>query len=95
MAVKRYGIIFWLSVVVMCVSPTCNASKPSTERGKKGKILFFHPAGTKSHILLMGSLAEGLARDGHDVTTAFFAKTPITNLTNYHQLTLTDRYFQR
>ena len=62
--------------------------EPST---KKGHILFFHNAGTRSHLIVMNALAEGLAEDGHKVTTVFYAKMSKKNLPNLNQLVIEDR----
>ena len=56
----------------------------------KGHILFFHHAGTTSHINVLKSLAGGLLEKGHKVTTAFYGKTQITH-NNYTEITLPNR----
>ena len=58
---------------------------------KKGHILFFHNAGTRSHLIVMNALAEGLAEDGHKVTTVFYGKMSKKNLPNLNQLVIEDR----
>ena len=58
---------------------------------KKGHILFFHNAGTRSHLIVMNALAEGLAEDGHKVTTVFYGKMSKKNLPNLNQLVIDDR----
>ena len=58
----------------------------------KGNILFFHHIGTKSHLIALSSLAEGLARHGYNVTSVFWTKMSTTNMTNYKQYVITDRY---
>ena len=56
----------------------------------KGHILFFHHAGTTSHINVLKSLAGGLLEKGHKVTTAFYGKTQITH-DNYTEIVLPNR----
>ena len=58
---------------------------------KKGHILFFHNAGTRSHLIVMNALAEGLAEDGHKVTTVFYGKMSKKHLPNLNQLVIDDR----
>ena len=58
---------------------------------KKGHILFFHNAGTRSHLIVMNALAEGLAEDGHKVTTVFYGKMSKKNLPNLNQLVIEDK----
>ena len=62
--------------------------KPSFH--KKGHILFFHHAGTTSHINVLKSLASGLLEEGHQVTTAFYSKIHIAHA-NHTAITFKDR----
>ena len=57
---------------------------------KKGHILFFHHAGTTSHINVLKSLASGLLEEGHQVTTAFYSKINIAHA-NHTAITFKDR----
>ena len=56
----------------------------------KGHVLFFHHAGTTSHINVLKSLATGLLNNGHKVTTAFYGKTNIAH-ENYTEIFIKDR----
>ena len=58
---------------------------------KKGHILFFHNAGTRSHLVVMTALARGLAEDGHNVTTVIYASMARKNPANYKELLITDK----
>ena len=60
--------------------------KPS----QKGHILFFHNAGTRSHLIAMSALAEGLVEQGHQVTSVIYAKSNIVN-DNYKEILIEDR----
>ena len=66
------------------------SDKPAPS-AKKGHILFFHNAGTRSHLIVMNALAEGLAEDGHKVTTVFYGKMSKKNLPNLNQLVIEDK----
>ena len=44
---------------------------------EKGHILFFHNAGTGSHLITMKALAEGLVEHGHQVTSVWYAESKI------------------
>ena len=57
---------------------------------EKGHILFFHHAGTTSHINVLKSLASGLLEEGHQVTTAFYSEINIAH-TNHTAITFKDR----
>ena len=57
---------------------------------QKGHILFFHNAGTRSHLIAMSALAEGLVEKGHLVTSVFYAKSNIIN-ENYKEILVKDR----
>ena len=57
---------------------------------RKGHILFFHHAGTTSHLNVLKSLAGGLLERGHKVTTAFYGKTQIVH-ENYTEITFPNR----
>ena len=66
---------------------------PQSKRSfdEKGHILFFHHAGTTSHINVLKSLAIGLLEQGHQVTTAFYSDINIAH-TNHTAITFKDRY---
>lgn len=61
-------------------------NKPS----RKGHILFFHNAGTRSHLIAMTALAEGLVDHGHKVTSLFYAKSNIMH-ENYTEILIEDK----
>ena len=61
------------------------------QASSKGHILFFHNAGTMSHLNVLKALAQGLLESGHKVTTAFYAKTKIVH-ENYSEILIKDRY---
>ena len=56
---------------------------------KKGHVLFFHHAGTTSHINVLKALAIGLLDNGHKVTTSFYGKTNIIH-ENYTEISIKD-----
>ena len=56
----------------------------------KGHILFFHHAGTISHLNVLKSLAGGLLEKGHTVTTAFYGKTQLVH-ENYTEISFPNR----
>lgn len=62
----------------------------SMPKTNKGHILFFHHAGTTSHLNVLKSLAGGLLERGHKVTTAFYGKTQIEH-DNYTEITFPNR----
>ena len=57
----------------------------------KGHILFFHNAGTKSHLIALNGLVESLVEHGYEVTTVFYAKSKFEHK-NYNQIVIEDRY---
>ena len=61
-----------------------------TDSPTKGHILFFHNAGTRSHLIVMSALAQGLLDHGYVVTTLFFAKSNIVH-ENYNEILIEDR----
>ena len=63
----------------------------SGQASNKGHILFFHNAGTMSHLNVVKALAQGLLDNGHKVTTAFYGKTKIVH-ENYTEIFIKDRY---
>ena len=68
-----------------------HTDKTSIEKPpKKGHVLFFHNAGTRSHLIAMAALAEGLVEQGHQVTSVFYAKSNIKN-ENYKEILVEDR----
>ena len=73
--------------------PKSLESQPSSGvevSASKGHVLFFHNAGTTSHINAMKALAEGLLENGHQVTTVFYVKTNIVH-ENYKEIFIEDR----
>ena len=56
----------------------------------KGHILFFHNAGTRSHLIAMSALMEGLLDHGHKVTAVVYAKSKIVN-GNYKEILIEDK----
>ena len=67
-----------------------HSDNESISMTNKGHILFFHHAGTTSHINVLKSLAGGLLEKGHKVTTAFYGKTHISH-DNYTEINLPNR----
>ena len=61
-----------------------------TDSPTKGHILFFHNAGSRSHLIAMSALAQGLLDHGYMVTTVFFAKSNIEH-ENYNEILIEDR----
>ena len=57
---------------------------------QKGNILFFHNAGTRSHLIAMTALAEGLLENGHNVTSLYYAKSNIIH-ENYKEILIEDK----
>ena len=56
----------------------------------KGHILFFHPAGTRSHLIAMNGFAEGLVENGYRVTSAIYAESKIIH-DNYKEILIEDK----
>ena len=63
----------------------------NVEEKTKGHILFFHNAGTKSHLIALNGLVESLVEHGYEVTTVFYAKSKFEHK-NYNQIVIEDRY---
>ena len=61
-----------------------------TDSPIKGHILFFHNAGSRSHLIAMSALAQGLLDHGYIVTTVFFANSNIEH-ENYNEILIEDR----
>ena len=57
---------------------------------KKGHILFFHNAGTRSHLIALNALAEGLVEHGHRVTSVQYMKSNIRH-ENYTEVLIQDK----
>ena len=57
---------------------------------KKGHILFFHNMGTRSHLIALSALAEGLVQHGHKVTAVWYAKSKIVH-ENYKEILIEDK----
>ena len=62
----------------------------SFSRTEKGHILFFHNAGTRSHLITMMALAEGLVENGHQVTAAWYNEAKIKH-ENYNEILIEDK----
>ena len=78
-----------MAALAFAVKPEENASTPVKKH--KGNILFFHHLGTKSHVILLSALAEGLASHGYNVTAVWFTKMSQKDTSNYTQRIITDR----
>ena len=63
----------------------------NVEEKTKGHILFFHNAGTRSHLIALNGLVESLVEHGYEVTTVFYAKSKFEHK-NYNQIVIEDRY---
>ena len=62
----------------------------SLSTNEKGHILFFHNAGTGSHLITMKALAEGLVEHGHQVTAVWYAESKIKHK-NYREILVEDK----
>ena len=62
----------------------------SEKLSNKGHILFFHNAGTRSHLIAMSALMEGLLDHGHKVTAVVYAKSKIVDR-NYKEILIEDK----
>ena len=67
-----------------------NQKKIIAKLPPKGHILFFHNMGTRSHLIAMSALAEGLVQNGHKVTSVFYAKSKIDH-ENYKEILIEDK----
>ena len=56
----------------------------------KGHILIFHNAGTRSHLMALNALAEGLVEYGNRVTSIVYAESKIQN-DNYREILIEDK----
>ena len=65
-------------------------TKESSQYVKKGHILFFHNAGTRSHLIALNALAEGLVEHGHRVTSVQYMKSNIKH-ENYTEVLIQDK----
>ena len=68
-----------------------NEIDENVEEKIRGHILFFHNAGTKSHLIALNGLVESLVEHGYEVTTVFYAKSKFEHK-NYNQILIEDRY---
>ena len=68
-----------------------NEIEGNVELKTKGHILFFHNAGTRSHLIALNGLVESLVEHGYEVTTVFYAKSKFEHK-NYNQIVIEDRY---
>ena len=72
-------------------SKTSSKEEPaSVDNDQKGHILFFHNAGTRSHLIAMNAFAEGLVENGYRVTSAIYAESKITH-DNYKEILIKDK----
>ena len=55
-----------------------------------GHILIFHNQGTRSHLIAINSLVDGLLERGHRVTSVVYGKSSITHK-NYSEILIEDR----
>ena len=62
----------------------------SLSANEKGHILFFHNAGTGSHLITMKALAEGLVEHGHQVTSVWYAESKIKHK-NFREILVEDK----
>ena len=65
-------------------------TKENGQYVKKGHILFFHNAGTRSHLIALNALGEGLVEHGHQVTSVQYMKSNI-NHENYTEVLIQDK----
>lgn len=65
-------------------------TKTNSQYSKKGHILFFHNAGTRSHLIALNALAEGLVDHGHRVTSVQYMKSNIQH-ENYTEVLIQDK----
>ena len=56
----------------------------------KGHVLIFHNAGTRSHLMALNALAEGLVEHGNKVTSIIYAESKIAN-ENYREILVEDK----
>ena len=89
-AVVSKMILRCASIILLCqfILPNNGFAKATT---KKGNIVLFHTVGTRSHLIVMRALMEGLAQDGHNVTAITFSKPADLGLPNYRELQVQDR----
>ena len=87
---KSIGLLFLLASISLAGTSSEENGSLETSKQHKGNILFFHSLGTKSHLILMSALAEGLASHGYNVTAVWYARMPQENTANYTQLTFDD-----
>ena len=92
-ASRAAGFALWWLLAALSMIDTTTSAADVKEKNlpKKGNILFFHNAGTTSHLIVMSALAKGLAQDGHKVTTVMYKSMVKGNITNYNELIIKDR----
>ena len=94
-------LVFLIVVVVLSIASQKEDiknkiidSKLRTSRSNpphnKGHILVFHNAGTRSHLIAMNALVEGLLEQGHRVTSVIYAESKIVN-DNYKEILIEDK----
>ena len=96
---RIFGIIYSILLLLVCKMYNCteieNDEKSSdilenTVRIPRGNILFFHHAGSQSHLNFIRPLAKGLADHGHNVTIAQFSSS-ISKHENITEVLIKDR----
>ena len=85
----------WVLLFSLLLYSSVSSEEPGHEETvekSRGSILFFHHLGTTSHLIILSSLAKGLADYGYNVTTVFWKNVHKDNDTkNYHQLFVPDQ----
>ena len=77
------------SVDEKIVSPNDVVSQVNSVNSK-GHVLIFHNAGTRSHLMALNALAEGLVEHGNKVTSIIYAESKIAN-ENYREILVEDK----
>ena len=71
------------------VSPDDSVNQVNPDNSK-GHVLIFHNAGTRSHLMALNALAEGLVEHDNKVTSIIYAESKITN-ENYREILVEDK----
>ena len=85
-----FRIIFALVILQKSWANIENVDIARVDNDQKGHILFFHPAGTRSHLIAMNAFAEGLVENGYRVTSAIYAESKIKH-DNYKEILIEDK----
>ena len=85
-----FRIIFALVILQKSWANIENVDIARVDNDQKGHILFFHPAGTRSHLIAMNGFAEGLVENGYRVTSAIYAESKIIH-DNYKEILIEDK----